>query len=299
MTEFPWPPVSDGSHRPVWIGGGFDLDGAKARVLSYRIEASSGWTDALTSLHEDAAGQAHPIDVASRRHATGQLVRHVSQPAGAVVLEVGCSSGYMLQEMRRALPGALVIGSDYVRGPLEALAESMPEVPILHFDLLKCPLPDACVDAVVLLNVLEHIEDDAGAVRQLLRILKPGGIAVIEVPAGPHLYDVYDKALMHFRRYRRKGAISLFETAGFEVLKASHLGFFVYPAFWAVKKKNRLLASESAATRVVADNIKRTKESRLMSLLMKIELWLGPKLSYRAGIRCLLTCRKPAGNGGA
>ena len=41
--------------------------------------------------------------------------------------------------------------------------------------------------AVVLLNVLEHIQDHEGALRQLYRILKPGGVVIIEVPAGPHL----------------------------------------------------------------------------------------------------------------
>jgi SAM-dependent methyltransferase len=244
-------------------------------------------------MHEDVAGTAHPIDVASRRHAVGQLRRHLSRPDG-VVLEVGCSSGYLLQAMRGALPDAFLIGVDYVRGPLEALASSMPTVPILQFDLQRCPLPDACVDAVVLLNVLEHIEDDASAVGHLFRILKPGGLAVIEIPAGPGLFDVYDKQLMHFRRYRRNGAVSLFEKTGFHKVKASHLGFFVYPAFWAVKKKNRLFAKEQDAAAVVAKDIK-SSANWLLSALMNLELTLGEMMSFPFGIRCLLTCRNPAG----
>jgi SAM-dependent methyltransferase len=169
----------------------------------------------------------------------------------------------------------------------------MPTVPILQFDLQRCPLPDACVDAVVLLNVLEHIENDVSAVGHLFRILRPGGVAVVEIPAGPGLYDVYDKQLMHFRRYRRKGAVSLFKNAGFRIAKASHLGFFVYPAFWVVKKKNRLLAREQAAAEVVATDIKMTSSSAVLSALMNLELWLGEKMSFPVGIRCLITCRKP------
>jgi SAM-dependent methyltransferase len=292
LTSFPWPPLSEKGPRPIWTGRGFEINGDRISVAAYDI-GTSGWNDALTTMHEDVAGTAHPIDVASRNHAVDQLRRNLPRPDG-VVLEVGCSSGYLLQEMKGALPEASLIGVDYVRGPLEALAVSMPTVPILQFDLQRCPLPDACVDAVVLLNVLEHIEDDAAAIGHLFRILKPGGVAVIEIPAGPGLYDVYDKQLMHFRRYRRKDAVSLFENAGFHTLKASHLGFFVYPAFWAVKKKNRLFAKEQHAAEVVAKDIKSSGSSKLLSSMLNLELKLGEKMSFPVGIRCLLTCRKPA-----
>jgi SAM-dependent methyltransferase len=289
--RFPWPSLTDGGPRPAWTERGFEIEGARVPVVSYGVGAS-GWSDGLTTMHEDVAGAAHPIDVASRRHAVGQLRRHLPS-ADAAVLEVGCSSGYLLRDMREALPEAFLIGADYVRGPLETLADAMPTVPILQFDLQRCPLPDACVDAVVLLNVLEHIENDVSAVGHLFRILRPGGVAVVEIPAGPGLYDVYDKQLMHFRRYRRKGAVSLFKNAGFRIAKASHLGFFVYPAFWAVKKKNRLLAREQAAAEVVATDIKMTSSSAVLSALMNLELWLGEKMSFPVGIRCLITCRKP------
>jgi len=291
LTSFPWPPLSDKGARPIWTGRGFEVNGDRVPIAAYDIGAS-GWNDALTTMHEDLAGTAHPIDVASRRHAVDQLTRHLVRPDG-VVMEVGCSSGYLLQDIRRALPEASLIGVDYVRGPLEALAGSMPTVPILQFDLTRCPLPDACIDAVVLLNVLEHIEDDVSAIRQLSRILKPGGVAVIEIPAGPGLFDVYDKQLMHFRRYRRKDAVSLFQNAGFQVVKSSHLGFSVYPGFWAVKKKNRLFAKDQHAAEVVAKDIKSSGSSKLLSSLLNLELKLGEKVSFPFGIRCLLTCRKP------
>jgi SAM-dependent methyltransferase len=276
----------------VWTGNGFDVGGQQVSLLSYGVGAS-GWTDDLTNLHEGAAaGGAHPVDTASRRHAVRELQKHLPSGHG-VVLEVGCSSGYLLRDMVRDLPGAFVIGADYVRGPLESLVRSLAGVPVLQFDLQECPLPDASLDAVVLLNVLEHIEDDVRAVRQLFRILKPGGVAVVEVPAGPDLFDVYDKTLMHFRRYDLKGAASMFGDAGFRVLKASHLGFFVYPGFWAVKKKRRWFASAEDGPRLVADDIKNTGSSVLLSSLMKLELALGQKISFPVGIRCLLTCRKP------
>jgi SAM-dependent methyltransferase len=288
---FPWPSLFDGGPRPVWTGHGFEIDRARVPVVSYGVDAS-GWSDGLTTMHEETAGSTHPMDVASRRHAVDQIRRHLPR-LDAVVLEVGCASGYLLRELREALPDAFLIGADYVRGPLKVLADTMPTVPILNFDLQRCPLPDASIDAVVLLNVLEHIEDDVSAVGHLLRILKPGGIAVVEIPAGPGLFDVYDKLLMHFRRYRLKGAVSLFEEAGFAIVKASHLGFFVYPAFWAVKKKNRLFADNQAAVQVVRTDI-RGSAGPVLSSLLNLELKLGEKVAFPVGIRCVLTCRKPS-----
>src|SRR5262249_46804746 len=181
-----------------------------------------------TSFHETNAGSDHFMTRASLGHALRQVKKHARGPA-PVILEVGCSTGFLVEALRRELPHAQVIGSDYVRGPLERLAARMPDVPLLQFNLVKCPLPDVSVDVAVLLNVLEHIEDDAGALRQLYRIVKPGGAVVLEVPAGPHLYDVYDKVLMHFRRYQLSALRQLLQRTGFAVAHASSMGAFLYP----------------------------------------------------------------------
>src|SRR6185369_6000481 len=149
--------------------------------------ATSHWSDDLTSLHEAEAGQDHPIDLASRRLAVASM-RGLEHDA-PVVLDVGCSSGFVLEDLQRALPRASVIGSDYLEGPLEGLAGRRSNVPLLQFDLRKCPLSDGCVDGVTCLTVLEHIDDHRAALSEIRRILKPGGIAHIEVPAGPELFD--------------------------------------------------------------------------------------------------------------
>jgi ubiquinone/menaquinone biosynthesis C-methylase UbiE len=290
--DFPWPTPPGHSEPPVWSEHGFKIGDTIVAILSYDV-GSSGWTDGLTRFHEATAGATHSIDHASRQYALGQLHRYVTGKA-PVILEVGCSSGFLLRLVRERLPHAFVVGSDCVRGPLEQLAHNMPNVPLLEFDLVSCPLPENSVDAVVLLNVLEHIQDDAAAVRQVYRILKPGGVAVIEVPAGPQLYDLYDRLLLHHRRYSRHQLRSLVERAGFRVVRQSHLGCLVYPAFWCIKQRNKrfLYEAEAVQRQIVARNIRATKNSRLFDAIMRIERLLGRWLSYPFGIRCLVTCRK-------
>jgi SAM-dependent methyltransferase len=255
---------------------------------------SYGWADELTALHEKSAGSNHFIDRASRTYALRQLLKHV-QGKSPVILEVGSSSGYMVRLMREHFPHATIMGSDVAGETLKRLAASMPDSPLLRFDLVHCPFSDRSVDAVVLLNVLEHIDDDETAVKQIYRILKPRGIAVVEVPAGAHLYDVYDEMLLHRRRYNFPELSRLFTNAGFKIQKKSHLGFFLYPGFWAVKRRNKRLFSLGKATiqQIVEQNISDTRDSRLLSNLMWIESLLGRWISYPIGIRSLLICVKP------
>jgi SAM-dependent methyltransferase len=188
----------------------------------------------------------------------------------------------------------MVLGADYVLGPLEKLAATIADVPLLQFNLVECPLPDASIDVVCLINVLEHIEDDAAAARQVHRILKPGGIAVVEVPAGPHLYDVYDRQLLHFRRYDSRGIEGILRGAGFEVVESSHLGFFLYPFFRATKLRNQRLldASPEEQRRAVAKAIVDSDASVLPRIVMRVEAALRPWIPYPRGIRCLVTARK-------
>lgn len=154
--------------------------------------------------------------------------------------------------------------------------------------------PGDPVDAVVMLNVLEHIRDDALALRQVHRILRPGGVAVIEVSAGPELYDVYDELLMHHRRYRLPSLARTLRRAAFEIASASHLGALIYPPFYLVKKRNqRSLSRDAAAKRqIVAGNIGSTGRSLVLDAVIRAELVLGQWLRWPLGIRCVVTVRK-------
>ena len=297
LNSFPWPMPPGTATPPHWAGSAFAVDGETRAVLSYDAD-DSHWSAELTKLHEAEAGSTHPIDLASRRLAVQFLREHLPDREGGtpIVLDVGCSSGFVLEEIRRILPAAALVGSDYLLAPLEGLAARMPGLPILQFDLRRCPLPDACVDAVTALNVLEHIDDDAGALREIARILRPGGIAHVEVPAGPALFDVYDEQLMHHRRYRLSELLGKARAAGFEVLRGTHLGFFLYAPFAWVKRRNRQLLTlpEAEKRALVADQIRRTGNSRVLDYALRLEEALGWLVRYPVGIRCLAGLKKPA-----
>jgi len=291
---FPFPPIPNSDQKPKWTGHGFRLGDKNVPILSYEA-AVSGWTDELTTFHEKSAGNSHFIDLASRRHAISQVAQYTSKTSPAI-LDIGCSSGFLLTDLRASFHQAHIMGADVVLGPLLNLAKTSPEIPLLHFDLTRCPLPDDSIDVAILLNVLEHIEDDALAIRRLYRILKPGGIGVVEVPAGPELFDIYDELLMHYRRYKLADLRRLFLDAGFSVLNQSHLGFFLYPGFFVVKqmrRKKRSDIQEDEIAELVSQDINETGSNSLFHALMGLELTIGKAISYPFGIRCLITVRKP------
>jgi SAM-dependent methyltransferase len=152
-------------------------------------------------MHEREASSSHPIDLASRALAieSMKLIKAEGRP---VILDVGCSSGFLVEDLLRNIANAGIIGADYLPDIVFKAAQRVPKNPFLQFDLRQCPLPNGCIDGVTALNVLEHIDDDVKALAEIFRILKRGGIAHIEVPAGPGSFDLYDEVLLHLRRYR-------------------------------------------------------------------------------------------------
>ena len=291
--SFDWPIPPGSAAAPIWTGDGFRIGDRTERVLAFPT-GESGWHDGLTDLHEETAGGDHFIDIASRRHTLAELRRELTGPR-PTVLEVGCSGGHFLRDLIAAMPEAEIIGADFTRGALEQLGRRLPTVPLLQFDLTRCPLPNSSVDAVVLLNVLEHIERDDLAVAQAHRVLRPGGVLVAEVPAGPGLYDGYNSFLMHFRRYDMAGLVRLITVCGFTVDSRSHLGFVLYPAFWLSKKLNRRRGTggELDHRRLVERSIASTKKAGgPATAVMRLEDWLRCRVYLPVGIRCLITCRK-------
>jgi SAM-dependent methyltransferase len=255
-------------------------------------EADSAWSDELTDLHEQQASSTHPMDVASRRLATDSM-RLLGQTP--VILDVGCSSGFLIQALRERMPGARLIGAEYLSGVIKKASVRNRGVPFVQFDLRECPLPSNSLDGITALNVLEHIDDDQTALGHIHRVLRTGGIAHIEVPAGPSNFDMYDEVLLHHRRYRLPELEKRARNLGFQVEKATHLGFFLYPLFKLAKLRNqyvgrRLNSDQKRA--LVAQQIGRTAHDRWLRTVLALEYKVGQRVSFPFGIRCILRLRK-------
>ena len=278
--------------QPYWDGEHFILGTKRLLVLEYS-ENFAGWSDDLTFLHEKAVGANHPIDIASRNDALLQ-VQNIRPTYESVIMEIGCSSGYLIRDLKNKFSQCVIVGVDVVKEPLYQLAKSSKGIPLIRFDLLECPLPNESVDVLLMLNVLEHIEDDRRALRNAFNLLKLGGSLIIEVPAGRHLFDSYDEELNHFRRYSSNELINKLTNVGFKVVRKSHLGFFLFPAFAVIKLFNKFIHKfKLKSVTNVSHQATASSASNLIKWAMNFESKYMSKISLPFGIRVLVVASRP------
>ncbi len=157
----------------------------------------------------------HPWFVARRR----LFAALAGGDQDARILDVGCGTGVFLAHLEdlgwRRLAG--VEPSARLRAKFRpASAELFAE------------LPAGPYDKVLLLDVLEHIDDDRGTLAALRRILKPGGRLYLSVPAHPFLWSRHDDVNQHRRRYRRRELREKLLDAGFELRRLSYWNMFFF-----------------------------------------------------------------------
>ena len=137
---------------------------------------------------------------------------------GDQVLEVGAGLGNLSLKL---MPRRTYVASDVdplYLAYLQNLFERKRNVTIRKMDLTQAGDFEGAkesFDTVICLNVVEHVEDDLGALRNLRMVLKSGGVACILVPSGPRLFGSLDDALGHHRRYTKTLLSERLQEAGF------------------------------------------------------------------------------------
>ncbi len=151
----------------------------------------------------------------------GWIYEEIERVLGREVLEVGSGTGnitrFLAQEDRQVVA---TDGLPAYREHLRRLYAGNGNIEVSEFDLNSAAPPDFVerqFDSVVCLNVLEHIEDDLGALREMRRVIRPGGYLALLVPSHPVLYGKFDLAVGHFRRYSKSPLLKLLRQAEFEV----------------------------------------------------------------------------------
>jgi len=138
---------------------------------------------------------------------------------GLRLLDVGCGTGFVLAALEAA--GLEATGIDMHATSLR-LARTRVRGPLFLSSATDLPFfPD--FDVVTLLDVIEHVEDDAAVLREAQRVLQPEGAVVISVPAGPDLWTTYDEVTGHKRRYDRDMLRRTIERSG---LVPASVGYF-------------------------------------------------------------------------
>jgi SAM-dependent methyltransferase len=179
-----------------------------------------------------------------RRRIVMDLVARLPLAPQAQILDAGCGSGRNLVEL--AGFGSVVGLEPSARGAAVARARGVGEVVEAGIDTM--PFADASFDLITLLDVLEHIEDDRGALLGLRRVARPGGMLLITVPAYPRLWSSHDELNRHYRRYTRRALLDRAEEAGWRPLRTTHFNALLLPVAAAWRLAERLRPSQEPSS---------------------------------------------------
>jgi SAM-dependent methyltransferase len=164
--------------------------------------------------------------VARRAIIEAVLIRRLGGPAPRQILDVGCGTGGMLPMLSRF--GA-VRGIEGERLALERCHTSFGQ-----FDVRPGQVPDdvptdGSFDVVTAFDVIEHIDDDDGALKSMGSAVRPGGTVVVTVPALSWLWSDHDVVNGHKRRYSRRRLADALERAGLDVVAVSYFNTVLLP----------------------------------------------------------------------
>jgi SAM-dependent methyltransferase len=177
-----------------------------------------------------------------RRALLARFLRRLSHgpstPPGGRALDIGAAGGGNTRVLRAH--GWRPVALEYSPDGATVCAER--NLPVIRADARFLPLPSACLDLVVAFDVLEHIEEDHLAAAEMRRVLRPGGTALIAVPADMRLWSAHDTAVGHVRRYDRAGLRGAVEKAGLAVDEIWSWNVLLRPA--AAWKRRRSTGSD-------------------------------------------------------
>jgi len=219
------------------------------------------------------------------------LAAAASLKTDQVLLDCGAGTGLFAKEVESKCQ---VLVLDNHEEALRHLRTRFRPEQIIRLDSDAIPLSSSSLDYVTALDVLEHVPDDAAVVRDFQRLLKPGGLAIVTVPASMALWGEWDEALHHFRRYDRKQLTGLFAASDWDLVYVNYTNVVAYPIVWLVRKWRRLFRRDQ-----VTEKSRRTRtEDRIpMQPINSILAWIFVSLAkaripFPFGVSLILVARR-------
>lgn len=172
-----------------------------------------------------------------RRSIVKHILLSLTLPSAPRILDLGCGTGGNLQLLSEF---GEVTGVEFDEKAV-AMARDRHVRRVLQGALPdRMPFSTEQFDLIVLLDVLEHIDDDLASVRTLSRLLAPGGYLVVTVPAFPFLWSQHDVEHHHKRRYTASTLKHAIEQGGLRVEHLTYYNIWLFPVVAAVRLLHRM-----------------------------------------------------------
>jgi SAM-dependent methyltransferase len=161
-----------------------------------------------------------------RRTVLERVIAQLRLPARARILDAGCGSGRNMIDLAHH---GVVTGIE-LSDTSVALARERDCGEVIEGSVLEMPFAADSFDLAASLDVIEHLEDDLAALRELRRVVAPGGSLLVTVPAYQWLWSGHDEINHHHRRYTRSGLLQVAREAGWEPVRTTYFNSLLLPA---------------------------------------------------------------------
>lgn len=204
----------------------------------------------------------------------------------ANVLDAGCGTGGFILAMQEFAERWQITGLDF--SPVACdLAKSKTQAEIIEGSITDLPFAGNLFDIITSADVIAHVDDAFIALKEFARVLRPGGIAVINVPAYQWMWSYHDEAVQTRHRFRRSELRRMVENAGLKPLIDSYANMLIFPMIIARRK---LFPPPSSSSDVQANSY---FVDQFCGNLAQLEyIWLQKGISLPTGCSVFLAAQK-------
>ncbi|HEV3244236.1 MAG TPA: class I SAM-dependent methyltransferase [Chthoniobacterales bacterium] len=200
------------------------------------------------------------------------------------IVDVGCGTGAILKKLGNPDKN---VGIDLAPEAI-SFCRQRGLTNAQQADILALPFPDASFDAVICSSVLYHqwVSDVEGAVREMHRVLRAGGVLLINVPAFPFLHSAHDEAVMTARRFRKREIRQVLQKQNFKIRRLTYWTTFLFPLAVAARTLGGSKMGRDFETAGASFS------QRVLAQIMALELRLLRDISLPIGVALLAVARK-------
>lgn len=211
------------------------------------------------------------------------------QRTAGVVVDVGAGTGGLLERLQAG--GHRAVGMELDPIALAHARNNRRQLPLGRALAEALPVRSGAAAAVTALDVVEHLDDDVVAFRELGRAVGPAGLVVVAVPAYQWAWSDHDVRLGHRRRYSRASLTAAAEEAGLVVTRCTHFHSWLAPIAWLVRRTpvGRLMGSGSAEEASFGN----VWINRALRLVTDVERTVLASVDLPVGLSILLVARVP------
>ncbi|HTX17334.1 MAG TPA: class I SAM-dependent methyltransferase [Bacteroidota bacterium] len=228
---------------------------------------------------------AHWWFVARQKIIMDVIEHRIKLPAGSKVLDFGCGTGGVLSALSARFES---YGTDMSPLAIEFCRKrGISRAYCCTLD--KFPVPGVKFGLITMLDVIEHIDDDEGILRQALGFIEPGGYLIVTVPAYKFLWSSHDDLNHHKRRYTKRMLADVLNRSGFSTLRLSYYNTILFPTALVERMASKVAKSKGDGTL----NIPPKPLNTVLARVFESERFLLRRMTFPFGLSLLAVARRP------